>query len=539
MWLDKFKKPENYRGFKKEPVAYFCAEYALFDHTPLYAGGLGILAGDYVKEMAKQNMPAVAIGLYYHKEHEHGLDLNRDRKTPLDLGLNLVTDSNGSVVKIPILLGDKNVHVQAWYWKKNELTLYLLDTQVEENDKDDWDICDYLYVEDRGTRLRQEIILGIAGVRLLNTLNIHPSVFHMNEGHSAFLAFELIRHEMTRRKVDFKTAIQFAKKHIVFTNHTLVPAGHELFNIDTIKSIASGFAKDLGIDINELVSLGLNKEFNMFSMTELALNLSSKVNAVSKLHGVKAKEEWKGYNVESITNGIYIEDWDILRHYSHKEQKNKLVELVNAKCGVNFDVDTITLGWARRFVDYKRPLAILGNVAKLKELGKVQIIFSSAINSTYSEENEYYKEIIKLSNNELKGLIAVIPDYNIEVTKLMTSGCDIWLNTPIVGREACGTSGMKGCLNGALPLSTSDGWIDEVDLNGIGWKVEDGDNITDNLLNILGSEIMPEYYNNKDGWNNRIKKSRELILNNFGMNRVLKEYISKLYIPTYNNRKHP
>ncbi len=537
MWLDKFKKPENYKGFRKEPVAYFCAEYALFDHTPLYAGGLGILAGDYVKEMVKENMPAVAVGLYYHKEHEHGLDLNREKKTPTDLGLNLVKDSNGNVVKIPILLGERTVYVQVWSWKKSELNLYLLDTQVAENSPIDWDICDYLYVEDRNIRLRQEIILGIAGVRLLKVLDIRPSVFHMNEGHSAFLAFELIRHEMKSRNIDFKTAVNFAKQRIVFTNHTLVPAGHELFNIDTIKDVAAGFAKDLGIDINELVQLGFNSETNMFSMTELALTLSTKVNAVSKLHAVKAKEVWKSHEVEVVTNGIYVDDWDQLKHYSHKELKRKLIDHVNTNCGVNFSEDILTLGWARRFVDYKRPLAILGDVERLKKLGKVQIVFSSAINSTYSEENEYYKELLKLSENELKGMVAIIPDYDIHVAKLMTSGCDVWLNTPIVGREACGTSGMKACLNGVLPLSTSDGWVDEVDLTDIGWKVEDGE-ITKNLLDALEKEVIPEYYNNQESWTRRMRKSRELIVRGFGMNRALKEYINNIYLPIYNTRKN-
>ena len=537
MWLDKFKKPENYKGFKKEPVAYFCAEYALFDHTPLYAGGLGILAGDYVKEMVKENMPAVAVGLYYHKEHEHGLDLNREKKTPTDLGLNLVKDSNGNVVKIPILLGERTVYVQVWSWKKSELNLYLLDTQVAENSPIDWDICDYLYVEDRNIRLRQEIILGIAGVRLLKVLDIRPSVFHMNEGHSAFLAFELIRHEMKSRNIDFKTAVNFAKQRIVFTNHTLVPAGHELFNIDTIKDVAAGFAKDLGIDINELVQLGFNSETNMFSMTELALTLSTKVNAVSKLHAVKAKEVWKSHEVEVVTNGIYVDDWDQLKHYSHKELKRKLIDHVNTNCGVNFSEYILTLGWARRFVDYKRPLAILGDVERLKKLGKVQIVFSSAINSTYSEENEYYKELLKLSENELKGMVAIIPDYDIHVAKLMTSGCDVWLNTPIVGREACGTSGMKACLNGVLPLSTSDGWVDEVDLTDIGWKVEDGE-ITKNLLDALEKEVIPEYYNNQESWTRRMRKSRELIVRGFGMNRALKEYINNIYLPIYNTRKN-
>jgi len=536
MWLDKYRKPENYKGFKKEPVAYFCAEYALFDHTALYAGGLGILAGDYVKEMVKQNMPAVAVGLYYHKEHQHGLDLNSERKEPKDLGLKLLEDADGNTIKVFVKIGDKKVYAQVWNWKKNELNLYLLDTQVSENTSEDWDICDYLYVEDRNVRLKQEIILGMGGMKVLKKLHVTPSVFHLNEGHSAFLILELIRYEIRTNKMNFKDACEFAKSRVIFTNHTLVSAGQELFELNTVKELLKEYAVEVGVDIDEIINFGLDTDLNMFSMTRLALNLSSKVNAVSKLHEVKAEEIWKGYDVEQVTNGIYIPDWDILQHYSHKEQKKKLINFVNNNCGVSFSEDVITLGWARRFVDYKRPLAILGDVERLKKLGKVQIIFSSSINSSYVEENEHYKELLRLSENELKGMITFIPNYNIDIAKMMTSGCDVWLNTPIVGREACGTSGMKACLNGTLPLSTSDGWIDEVDLVGIGWKVQDGE-ITNNLLETLEKEVLPEYYNNITSWNDRMKNSRNMIMKNFGTNRMLEEYISKLYIPIYKSRK--
>jgi glucan phosphorylase len=157
---------ENIKIFKNRPVAYFCAEYALFDHTPLYTGGLGILAGDYINEIVKQNFPAVAIGLFYHKEHLHGLELSRERKTPSELGLELLKDKDGSILKIPIFLGDHSANVQIWKWSKGQLTLFLLDTQVEENSPYDWTITDTLYVEDRDLRLKQEIILGIGGMKV-------------------------------------------------------------------------------------------------------------------------------------------------------------------------------------------------------------------------------------------------------------------------------------------------------------------------------------------------------------------------------------
>ncbi|MDO8430763.1 MAG: alpha-glucan family phosphorylase, partial [Candidatus Taylorbacteria bacterium] len=154
----------KYKQFKDRPVAYFCTEYALFDHTPFYMGGLGILAGDYIMEMIEQNFPAVALGLLYHKEHHHGTDLREEKKSPEKLGLSLVKNKDGSILKIPVTLTGRDIHVQVWMWKKEHVTLYLLDTQIEENSSEDWKICDYLYIEDRELRLFQELILGIGGM---------------------------------------------------------------------------------------------------------------------------------------------------------------------------------------------------------------------------------------------------------------------------------------------------------------------------------------------------------------------------------------
>ncbi len=517
----------SYKVFENNPIAYFCAEYAIFDHTPLYTGGLGILAGDYIQEMADQNFPAVAIGLFYHKEHQHGLELNRERKTPEDLGLILVKNKDGSVLKIPVTFGKNKIKVQAWTWKKGKLNLYLLDTQLEENSSDYWIITDTLYVEDRYKRLQQEIILGIGGIKLIKALGIEPSVYHMNEGHSAFLSFELIGDEIKKNKTSFATATENIKKRIVFTNHTLVATGQEMFDINTIKSLFS----------DELAQLGFDEWTKAFSMTKLALNMSSKVNAVSKLHGKMAAELWKKYETESITNGIYLERWDTFKYYSHKESKRKLIQYIQNKCGQSFNEDVLLLGWARRFVEYKQPLAILNDVKKLKELAtrenkKFAIVFSSAINPTYTEESTLYKKFVDLIEGELKGIVTFIPNYDIEIAKLMTSGCDIWLNTPIVGCEACGTSGMKACLNGALPLSTNDGWINEVDISNTGWIVEDKD-ITKNLLDILEQKIVPEYYDDKEKWKARITHSRNLILDQFTTKRMLEEYAKKLYLPIF------
>lgn len=531
----------QYKSFKDRPVAYFCAEYALFDYDSLYAGGLGILSGDYVNAIIKEKFPAVAIGLFYYTDDELGTGLDAINTTPDKLGMKLVNNSDGSVLKIPILLGNDKVFIRAWLYEKGDFRLFLLDTHLEENNKEYWSICDTLYDDNRLTRLRQEIILGIGGIKLLNKLGICPSVYHMNEGHSSFLAFELIMCEMEKAKKDFVEAVKCARKHIVFTNHTLVPAGQEMFDIDAMKSIFSEYFKNKSIKIDDLINLGIDKERNMFSMTLFALNMSSKVNSVSKKHLEEALKVWKGYNVTNVTNGIDIDRWDSFKYYSHKELKRKLIEYICMNSNVDINDDTLIIGWARRFADYKRPTVILKDVKRLKEIykktnGKFVIVFSSALNETYTKTNNFLKEIYDLMDKELKDIVIFLPNYDMKVSKYMISGCDVWLNTPIVGREACGTSGMKACLNGVLPFTTKDGWIDEIDISSMGWIIEDGENITNNLLDTLENNIIPEFFEHKERWDERMKSSRKMILDKFSAERMLREYIQNIYIPSYNDR---
>ena len=520
----------KYKKFKGRPLAYFCAEYALFDHDPLYAGGLGVLAGDYILEMIEQNFPVVALGLFYHKNDVRGTPLSKERKSPSELGLSLLKNPDDSILKIQVKIKERIINVQVWSWKEKKSSIYLLDTQVPENSPGDWNISDTLYVDDRYLRLMQEIILGLGGIKLLKKLNIKPSVYHLNEGHCAFMTFELIKQIISEKKVSFAEAFTLAKRQIVFTNHTLVPAGQEMFDFEIVKSIFG----------DEYANLGLDEQNKMFSMTKLALSMSCKVNAVSKIHEKAAREQWLGYNVESITNGINISRWDSSTYYSHLEQKRKLLELIRKNNNdISFNENSLLIGWARRFVEYKRPLAIFGDILRLKELAireneKINIVFSCPMNLTYEKENTFMREFNALMNKDFKGIVAFIPNYDIEIAKLMVCGCDVWLNTPIVGYEACGTSGMKACLNGALPLTTSDGWVDEVDLKSIGWVVADNNidsSISKNLLDKIENEIVPEYYDDKNRWDEKMRNARDLIIKKFSTKRMLDEYVEKLYEP--------
>jgi starch phosphorylase len=546
--------------FEKAPVAFFSAEYALLDNRCLYAGGLGVLAGDYVLEIAEQALggSVVAIGLFYHQQHGQNFKEGFVPPTPEECGLKLVADAEGVPVTASLLIGEREVSLRAWQYIKGDAVLYFLDTRHEGNHSDDQALCDTLYAEDRETRLKQEFILGAGGMKMLEALDIHPSVYHLNEGNSALLSLELIHHEMETRGVDFSEAVSLAQQHIVFTNHTLVPAGQEQYAPFMLEKVVGPYVKTMGVDFNAFADLGIAESTGTFSMTALALKMAHKVNAVSLLHSIKAKEMWKGCNVEDVTNGIAISRWDRIGGedlgdeasdgssasnmvVEHGKNKAMLLAVIQEKTGTLFSPDTLLVGWARRLVEYKRPLALLGDIERIKKLN-VCIVYSGPVHGPSKHENEYVSQIEQLSEGELKGKLVFLPHYDLELSKLLVSGTDVWLNTPEVGKEACGTSGMKAALNGSLPLTTNDGWIYETDLSGIGWIVDEV-NLTESLLNVLEREIIPlyqQYVHNgahrvaeDSEWAKRMVRSRALIQEKFSSARALREYVEKLYLPTY------
>lgn len=559
-WFENFNKSQDYQSFSKEPVAYFCAEFALASDIPTYIGGLGVLSGDYVKESADRGFPIIGIGLFYSESH-HLNDNSPEENNGLkkinskENGLSLITDEKQNKILISLPIQDRIVRAQAWKWIKGKVIVYLLDTNIPENEQGDRQITSRLYIPDKETRVKQEMVLGIGGSRLLQALKIHPSVYHLNEGHSAFLILELARYEVERRNVDFAKACKFASQHIAFTNHTLVPAGNELFNKDLVSAMIYKYAEELQVPIAELVSLGSIQDSSLFSMTTFSLRFSSKINAVSALHAKKASEIFSPHKMENVTNGIYIDGWDSLKTENrneiwtkHQENKKKLLSLIKEKSGEEWSENTLLIGWARRFVPYKRPLAILENIKELKKIAetngkKVRIVFAGHASEGDGEGEKILKEVRRIIIEELKGVAVFLPNYNLELAKLLTSGCDIWLNTPVVGSEACGTSGMKASLNGALPLTTKDGWVDEVDLSNIGWILENT-NINHKILEILDKSIIPMYYKHLENpddssseWLARMEKARKLILEKFSMTRALREYVENIYLPI-SKQKH-
>ncbi len=547
-WFSQFRQSQEYRLLNQRPVAYFCAEFGLSSELPTYAGGLGVLAGDFIKEAARQNFPLIGVGLYYHEGYSRQ-QINSHpapKATPQDFGLNLVINEKNEPVLVEIPIQDRLVYAQAWCWQEERVAVYLLDSNISQNTPADQQITNRLYTADKETRLEQELILGIGGQRLLRALKINPAVYHLNEGHSAFLVLELVRELMDHQKIDFAQACRLAREQVVFTNHTLLPAGREIYNNDLIAAMLNQYAETLKVPVTEIVPLGLVKDSSLFSMTLFSLQLSAKMNAVSSLHAQEAAKVWTNHPMEQITNGIFLPRWDQIQSSDptqlwpkHQENKKKLLGVIKEKTGVSWDENTLLVGWARRLVPYKRPLAILGDVPKLKAIAQKQgqplrLVFAGLCHGDDPEKDNLLTQLQEILR-ELPQIAVFLPGYNIRLAQLLTAGCDIWLNTPVIKSEACGTSGMKAALNGALPVSTKDGWVNEVELFGVGWIVDDV-NITPSLLQILEHQVGPMYYQHlksptDSDWLRHMKNARELITNEFSLSRTLRQYYEKLYLP--------
>ncbi len=554
-WFQEFKDSETHARFKKRPIAYFCAEYGLGDKSPTYAGGLGVLAGDVIREAADRDVPMIAVGLYYHYGYSCGASGHVGRSldechrvTPEGIGLKPVNNEHGNRLQVKVPVKDRQVVVQAWEWRDDDVVVYLLDTDIEDNEPNDRRITDWLYVGDKEMRLKQEMILGIGGLRMVEAMKYHPSIYHMNEGHSAILAFELIRHQMKEREIGFDEAKQFVRRRVVMTNHTLVAAGNEVYSNDLVALMLDGYAHELQVPVQELVKMGLVQESSTFSMTMLALRMCGVVNAVSKLHAEKAREIWADHPMVAVTNGVHMPTWDMIKGVgnesgeiwaAHQGRKRELLKFLEKKSDIKFGEDELLIGWARRFVQYKRPLAILKNLERFIEIAKqegrpVRMVYAGVPHSSDEVGQGLLKELKQKIEGELKGIVTYVHEYSIEEAQLMVSGCDVWLNTPVVGFEACGTSGMKAALNGCLTFSTKDGWVDEAEMYGVGWLI-DSVKISDNSLDILENEIVPMYYERNDAgvpeeWERHMRNSRDMAKNQFSATRMVRKYVKMLYL---------
>lgn len=540
-WFATFRDTDAYRRLQVRPIAYFCAEYALQSQLRTYAGGLGVLSADIIREASDQHIPFVGVGLLYDQAFEG---------QPEQYGLTLVVDHAYRPITVKVPVQDRHIIVGAYRWQEKSVPIYFLTTDSAENDLRDRSITEQLYPSDKERRFQQEMILGIGGLRMLEALEIHPSVYHLNEGHSAMLALELIRHEMSERSLGFQDALELSRARVAFTNHTLVASGHDVFSNDLVAANIVRYAEELSVPVQTLVRLGLIQESSLFSMTMLSLRLSARINAVSKIHARKAAEIWSDHPMSPITNGIHLPTWDCVKQDQapftnnsqlwalHQENKKKLLSHVHLTTGLLWPEESLVFGWARRIVGYKRPLAILSNPDRLASMvddtHPIRFVFSGNVQPGDEEGETLLKQLVELFSQKLRGKAVMLQNYNLQLAGLLTAGCDVWLNTPVVGAEACGTSSMKAALNGVLPCSTKDGWVDEIESFGIGW-ILDTDAVNESFCDQLEKNMMPMYSKQMMGasrdWEQHMRHARELVINEFSCTRVLREYIEKLYLP--------
>lgn len=538
----------------KNPVAYFCAEIGIDSELPTYSGGLGVLAGDLINTAADMDYPLVGIGILYKGKEfiQHitgdGHEEQRDSQFDHDSSFLIQTTKDGKPLIIEISLDNTKVQVKSYHIRLSDnAVVFFLSTDVDRNPPEWISDMDALYRGDTNSQIRQQILLGVAGVRLLNQLDMKPRLYHINEGRPSLIIWEIASNLMTEKGVSFEEAWKLAKEKIVYTNHTLVAAGNLEYPINEIEKWASIFSKTLNESCELLIKDGLTNH-NTFSITKFALNTSKKHSAVSKVHAKYAKESWPDYDWVSITNGVYLprwqdsdfrnpnlsdqEMWDL-----HMTKKRELVETVKKRTGFEYDPNRLVVSWARRLAEYKQPRIIFKDLQRLKKIlfnqsMPVQILFAGNSHSADPNAKNIIEEIIACMSTELSGHAIFIPNHNISLANNLVSGSDVWLNTPKGDLEACGTSGMKAISNGVLNCTVVDGWTHEVNWEGIGWKL-DPKNVSNNFYDLMENDICPMYYKrNENGipseWIERMKKSIELS-ENFNSEKMFKEYIEKLY----------
>ena len=591
-----FQEREAHGGSPLRSIAYFSPEFGITEALPQYSGGLGILAGDHLKASSDLGVPLIGVGLLYaegyFRQRLNADGWQEERNETIDphaLGI-VKTD-----VVVEVELAGVVALVQVWRVDVGRIPLYLLDTNVPGNPPDVVAVTNRLYGGDEQHRLRQEIILGIGGVRALRALDLHPQVFHMNEGHAGFLGLERVR-EWTDRGLTFNEAIEAVRAGGVFTTHTPVPAGIDRFPRDLFERYFTEFADSIGVTFDELYALGerADEPDGKFNMAVMGMRLASRRNGVAALHGAVAREMfsemWPAIPVQEtpighITNGVHARTWvsdridqllsDVVGDDWHlasqeafervrdvdnqeiwavrRQGRQELVELVRDRLGSDLlDPDILTIGFARRFATYKRANLLLGQLERLKRLvldadRPVQFVFAGKAHPADQPGKAMMQQINQITRDaDVRHRFVFIPDYDIGIARTMYHGCDVWLNTPRRPMEACGTSGMKAALNGVLNCSILDGWWDEMSDGTNGFDIPSYDDDHDDArrdlreatatFEVLERDLVPLYYENGDdglphGWIDRIKNNWATLGWNVIAGRMVRDYTTKLYEP--------
>ena len=603
-------------------VAYFSAEFGLAECLPIYSGGLGVLSGDHVKSASDLNVPLVGVGLLY-QEGYFSQYLSTDgwqmETYPVNdfanLPVTLLRDDKGKPLTVTVNVKGQPLEILIWRIDVGRVPLYMLDTNHDANPPEFRSITAQLYGGDREMRLRQEIVLGIGGVRALKALGIEPTVIHMNEGHSAFSALERINILRKENGLSFDEAREIILASTVFTTHTPVPAGNDVFDPELVRQYLESYTQELGINFKVLLGYGRLEPRNdseSFGMTTLALRLSSHSNGVSRLHGEISRGMWQkvwshhpveDVPIEHITNGIHVPTWisedlgGLLDRYigpywaedpdsrrvweqvdqipdteiwrAHERCREHLVAYTRRRLAEQLErrgastnelqaasevltPDALTIGFARRFATYKRATLLFRDPDRLERIinhpdHPVQIVIAGKAHPQDNEGKDFIKTIVHLARQErFRRRVVFLEGYNMDVTKHLVAGCDLWLNTPRRPLEACGTSGMKALANGSLNLSVLDGWWDEGYHRDYGWALGHGevyqnhaaqDDIESrDLYNLLEKEVVPLFYQRGTngiprGWLARLKAGLKNLVPVYNSHRMVQEYVSRYYLP--------
>ena len=608
-------------SFCSHTVAYFSMEFGLGEAVPLYAGGLGILAGDYLKTASDLGVPVVAVGVLFQEGYfRQSIDADgrQDERFPFNdpasLPIQPVHDADGAPLRVLIEVNGRKLWLKVWLARVGRVSLYLLDANDLLNNPSDRGITAQLYGGGAETRLLQELVLGVGGFRLLEQLGLRVSVVHMNEGHAAFAAIERARSFMRRERVTFREALWATRAGNVFTTHTPVAAGFDHFDpelVSRILSSSSGVFSDLGIAPSDFLALGRSSRSSAesFNMAYLALRASAFVNGVSRLHGEVSRRVfadlfplWPEHEVpiDHVTNGVHVPSWDSraadrlwtqacgkerwrgsveghepivselgdeLLWSMRSEQRRELVAAARRRLARQLtrrgtadtegaaprilDPDVLTLGFARRFAEYKRPDLLLRDPERLLRLlndraRPAQIVVAGKAHPADQKGKEMIAEWIRFAQRpEARGRVVFLEDYDIALAERLTQGVDVWINTPRRTWEACGTSGMKVLVNGGLNVSERDGWWAEADAPDVGWGLGDGDappsdtGDAEALYTTLEREVVPEFYDRDERglprrWLARIRASMSRLAPRFSANRMFREYLERIYVPAAN-----
>jgi glycogen phosphorylase len=576
-------------------VGYFSTEFGLDESLPTYSGGLGVLAGDHLKAASELGVPLVGMGLFYRRGYfRQRLDetdrqverypRNDTSRLPLELvpmaPVVELADDSGNLV--PVRLG-------VWRARVGRVSLYLVDTKVEGNP--DWarGVTDILYGGDRENRLRQELVLGIGGVRVLRRLGLAPTVFHLNEGHSAFLQLERMRELVEEQGLSADEALERLRASTVFTTHTPVPAGNEVFDPELVRRNLEGLVARCGLSWDDFAAMGkVEPEETGFGLTPFALRTSQYANGVSELHGAVSREMWHGLwpdrrvdevPITSITNGVHQRTWisgelerllgdtdpqfELARELppeelwaAHVNAKKRLLEfLVGTRGARELDLGVLTIGFARRFATYKRASLLFSRPERLALLladpeRPIQLLVAGKAHPADEAGKDVIQQVVDFAREPAAaGRVLFLEDYEMTLARRLVQGIDVWLNTPRRPLEASGTSGMKAALNGGLNCSILDGWWAEAYSPAYGFAIEGAadDDATEAdqdeadaeaLYAVLEQQVLPAYYERDDAglpqrWIALMRESIAELGPRFGSSRMVAEYVERLYLPAH------